>query len=850
MLSFWSWRKYYLCSFTSIVQCPLSKRTTIFLDVILPLALPKTYTYRLPGEFNSLAAIGKRVVVEFGTGKKQYAAIVEKVHENPPKTYQAKYIEGFLDDHAIINSIQMEFWKWISKYYMANIGDVMVAALPGGLRLASESRVLLHPSYQEVIEELTDDEYLVVEALEVQNVLSLSEISKILNLKFIQAKVKSLIEKKAVMVEEEIKQRYQPKMVDFVRLTAKAKNEENLKLYFDALEKAPRQLEVLMTFIQLHQPFSSAPKEVKRGQLQKKAEASSTVVKQLVDKGILEIYQEEIGRLHLTPASIKQKKFSASQSKAYAEMIENFRNKDVVLLHGITSSGKTELYIHLIQEQMKSGKQVLYLLPEIALTTQIVQRLQAVFGEKVGVYHSRFNENERVEVWNQVLKFNPGKFENFQLIIGARSSLFLPFSKLGLVIIDEEHENTFKQYDPAPRYQARDSAIVLAKLHTAKVLLGSATPSLESYYNAKSGKYGLVNLDERHGGIQPPEILVADLKEAQKKKTMKSHFSEKLLQMMEQSLSEGKQIILFQNRRGYAPIMVCETCGNIPQCKNCDVSLTYHKFKKELNCHYCGFHTKLPNSCPSCGDTNLKIKGFGTEKIEEELSIYLKDANIARMDLDTTRAKKAYEQIINKFQEKEIDILVGTQMVTKGLNFDNVGLVGVLNADNLLFFPDFRAFERSYQLMSQVAGRAGRAGERGKVLIQTYNPDHSIIKDVIQSNYVGMYEQEMQERKKFHYPPFHRLIKITLKHRDRKLLAQAAQHLGGKLKRTFGNRLLGPEEPAIARIRNFYLQQLMLKIETSASQTKAKELLKEQLIDFSAHSTYKKIRLAIDVDPF
>jgi len=828
----------------------LPNRATLFVDVLLPLAIPKGFTYRVPFEWNELTEIGKRVVVEFGRGKKQYAGIILKISEKPPTTYQAKYIEAFLDEQPIVNSIQLQFWKWISSYYLANLGEVMTAALPGGLRLASESRLVLHPEYQNSIDRLSDDEYLVVEALEVRNVLSLSEISEILNVKFIQPKIKSLIEKKAILVEEEIKRPYRPKMVTYVRLTAQAEQEEHLKQYFDQLESAPRQLEVLMCFIQLNQRYSTKPKEVKKSELQKVSSASSTLIKQLVEKGIFEFYEKEVGRLDTKSSSLKAKKFSSLQSQAYQAIMQHFKQKEVVLLHGITSSGKTELYIRLIEESMKSGKQVLYLLPEIALTTQIVQRLQAVFGEKVGVYHSRFNENERLEVWNNVLKYNPSKYEDFQLIIGARSALFLPFSQLGLVIIDEEHENTFKQYDPAPRYQARDAAIVLAKMHEAKVLLGSATPSIESYYNASRGKYGLVELNQRHGGIQPPEIIVSDIKTAQRKKKMKSHFSEEMLEMIENCLKEEKQVILFQNRRGYAPVMVCETCGNFPQCKNCDVTLTYHKFKRQLNCHYCGYHTALPNRCPSCGDSNLKIKGFGTEKIEEELAIYLKDAKIARMDLDTTRAKKAYEKLIHAFEEKQIDILVGTQMVTKGLNFEDVGLVGILNADNMLFFPDFRAFERSYQLMSQVAGRAGRKGERGKVLIQTYNPDHQIIKQVIESNYQAMFAHELQERRNFQYPPFYRLIKLTLKHRDQKKTAEGAAALSKELKIGFGGRVLGPEPPAIGRIKNFYLQQILLKLESEISLNKSKKLLSQLLDNFMTESNYKSIRINIDVDPF
>jgi primosomal protein N' (replication factor Y) len=827
----------------------VSDRKTLFVDVILPLALPQTFTYRLPQEWNEYIQVGQRIIVQFGRGKKQYSAIVEKVHEQAPSSYQAKYIEAIIDEQPILHQEQLDFWWWISHYYMAPIGDVMNAALPGGLRLASETRVLLHPNYKAVIDSLSDDEYLVVEALELRNVLDLSEISEILNLKNVHAKMKDLIEKRAVMTEEEIKQRFKPKMVDYVRLSENASKELRLKEIFDELERAPKQLETLMTYIQMAKYYSRELKEVRKLDLQKAVQATSSLINELVKKDIFEVYQVEAGRLQGTAASQSRKSLNEHQQPAFDSIKTHFQEKDVVLLHGITSSGKTEIYIKLIEEAIESGKQVLYLLPEIALTTQIVIRLQAIFGEKVGVFHSRFNENERVEVWHNVLKFNPGHFEDFQIILGARSSLFLPFSKLGLVIVDEEHENTFKQYDPSPRYQARDAAIVLAKMQSAKVLLGSATPSVESYRNAQEGKYGFVNLNKRHGDVQLPEIMVADIKEATKKKKMKSHFSPELIQMMEECLEEKKQVILFQNRRGYSPIKMCESCGNSPTCVNCDVSLTYHKFQKQLNCHYCGYHIKLPNTCPSCGDTNLHVKGFGTEKIEEELAIFLPEAKIARMDLDTTRAKKAYHQIITAFQEKEIDILVGTQMVTKGLDFEDVGLVGVLNADNMLHFPDFRAFERSYQLMSQVSGRAGRKGKRGKVLIQTFNPEHQIIRQVIDSDYLGMYKNELIDRRNFHYPPFYRLIHLTLRHRDKSKLHAAAHHLAGEMKKKFGNRVLGPEEPGIARIRNFYHQNIMLKLEKKASTKKVKEILKVQLEAFNVHSEYKSVRVGVDVDP-
>ncbi|MAY83977.1 MAG: primosomal protein N' [Flavobacteriales bacterium] len=823
---------------------------TYFVDLILPLSLPKTFTYRVPRDWNDLVQVGQRVIVQFGKGRKQYSALIKKIHETAPAEYEAKYILSIVDEFPILSERQLEFWDWLAEYYMANIGEVMTAALPAGLRLASESKIVLHPDYQSVVNDLSDDEFLLIEALELRQVLKIEEIADILEVKHVQPKLRKMIEKKAIMVEEEIKLRFKPKMVDYVRLSEQYRSEEDLQKAFDQLERAQRQLEVLMNYIQMSNHFSSNPEEVRKLDLQKQSNASASLLNELVKKGIFEVYAVESGRLQTEEASKEAKALSTHQQTAYEEVKKGFDENKTVLLHGVTSSGKTEIYIKLIQEAIEQKKQVLYLLPEIALTTQIVQRLQLIFGEKIGVYHSRFNENERVEVWNAVNKFNPGHYEDFQIILGARSALFLPFQDLGLVIIDEEHESTFKQYDPAPRYQARDSAIYLAIMQNAKVLLGSATPSIESFYHAQEGKYHYVQLNKRYGEIQLPEILVADIAEATKRKQMKSHFSPELLKMMEESLEDKKQIILFQNRRGYSPILICETCGNAPQCINCDISLTYHKYKKQLNCHYCGYHIPLPSTCPSCGDTNLRVKGFGTEKIEEELAIYLPEARIQRMDLDTTRAKQAYHQIITSFQEGEVDILVGTQMVTKGLDFENVALVGVLNADNLLHFPDFRSFERAYQLMSQVAGRAGRKGKRGRVLIQTYNPDHQIIRQLIDHDYEGMYRNELIDRRNFRYPPFFRMITLTLRHRDKAKVGKAAAYLTDQMKGAFADRVLGPEAPMVERVRTFYLQQIVLKLEKGLPLKKSKSVLRDILNHFQSMDEYKSIRLGIDVDPF
>ena len=826
-------------------------RITYFVDLVLPLPIPNLYTYRVPKEWNEELAVSKRVIVQFGKGTKMYTAIILKVHEKAPE-YEAKYIESILDEAPIVNEYQLKLWKWIESYYMATPGDVMNAALPSSLKLASETKILLHAEYRDVMEDLSDNEYLIVEALEVRHELNLAEIAEILGIKNIHSYIKRLIEKKAIVVEEELKRRYKPKMESYVQLSNEANDEERLKKIFDELGRAPKQLELLMGFIQLNQRYGSKPKVVKKLDLQKMTNSTAAGVNALVKKGVFEVFEQEINRINIDEIGNKDAfKLNENQVVAFDSINKHFEDEKVTLLHGVTSSGKTEIFIQLIEEQVKKGKQVLYLLPEIALTAQIVGRLRKVFGDKVGVYHSKYNENERVEVWNEVLTFQQDQpDQRFQIILGARSALFLPYSNLGLIIVDEEHESTFKQYDPAPRYQARDASIVLAKLHGANVLLGSATPSIESYQNAKEGKFGLVELFKRHGNVQMPEILCADIKEATRKKKMKSLFSPLLFDAMEEALENKEQIILFQNRRGYSPIMICETCGHTAGCKNCDVGLTYHKYKNVLNCHYCGYYIPMPKVCPACGDTSIKVKGFGTEKIEEEIGILFPEAKVARMDLDTTRAKNAYHTIINQFENHEVDILVGTQMVTKGLDFSNVSLVGVLNADNMLHFPDFRSYERSYQLMSQVAGRAGRKSKRGKVIIQSYNPDHQIIRNVIDNDYTTMFKNEIIDRRNFKYPPFYRLIQVTLRHREVAAVNRAADYFARDMKAIFGNRVLGPEFPGIAKIRNSYHKQIILKIEKKASIQSAKEHLRTIYTNAINLKEFKGVRVMFDVDPY
>ncbi len=822
---------------------------TKFIDVILPLSVPNLFTYRLPFELNEDIQIGQRAVVPFGKGSKLYSALVKHIHHSPPNEYQAKYVESLLDDQPIVNEQQLKHWDWIADYYIANPGDVYNAALPGALKLASETKVVLNNDFdKEAIKDLTDNEYLIYEALEVRNILSLQEISEILDVKNVHKFVKSLIEKRVIVVEEELKRKFKPKIISYIRLSKFANEEKNLQQIFDNLKRANKQLETLLSFIHLSKRYQQ-PIGVKKLDLQNSTQVTSSMINEMVKKNIFEVYDVAVDRIgKYNNELIGKKTLNEHQVKAYQEIKESFKSKDVVLLHGVTGSGKTEIYIKLIQETIEKGEQVLYLLPEIALTTQLITRLQKVFGDIIGVYHSKFNENERVEVWNKVLDFKGIKSSKFQIVMGARSALFLPFSKLGLIIIDEENETSFKQYHPAPRYNARDASIVLANIHHAKVLMGSATPAVETYWNALQKKYGLVELNQRHGGVQLPEVLCADIKEASRKKLMKSHFSPLLMEHMEEAFKNKEQVILFQNRRGYAPFLLCEECGHVPECINCDVSLTYHKFAHLLKCHYCGTNKKMPTTCAACGSSRVTLKGFGTEQIEEELPLFFPKIKVARMDADTTRAKNAYHLLISDFEDGLIDVLVGTQMVTKGLDFDNVSVVGILNADNMLNFPDFRAFERSYQLMSQVSGRAGRK-KRGKVIVQTYDPYHPIIRQVINHDYLGMYQDEIVQRKKFKYPPFQRLIYFSFKHKDQEILNAGAAEFTNELKAKFGDRVLGPEFPVISRIKNLYHKNTMLKVEREISVSKTRKLILAVKNKFEAFSKYKSVRITIDVDP-
>jgi primosomal protein N' (replication factor Y) len=762
----------------------MAERITYFVDVILPLSIPNKYTYRVPFELNHDIELGKRVVVPFGKAK-YYTAIIARIHEEVPKNYTAKYIEVVLDETPIVVPKQFHLWNWISEYYMADIGDVMNAALPSNFKLASETIIALHPEYENAHITLSEREALILDALILREELTLKEVSEIVQIKTVQPLIKSLIEKRVAIVSEELKAKYSPKYATFITLNADYTEDNALSEVLNTLESSKRnekQVSALLKVVQHVQSDQKEPLPVLQKTLLNE-DVSASALKTLQKKGIIEIFTAEISRLSDKHDVVEKiKALSPSQDRCLTEINKHFEELDTVLLHGVTSSGKTEIYVKLIEKALAQNEQVLFLLPEIALTTQLISRLRKYFGDLVGVYHSRFNQNERVEIWHHVKENDPHKY---RIILGARSAVFLPYQNLGLIIVDEEHENSFKQYDPAPRYNARDVAIVLGKLYQAKIVLGSATPSIESYFNAQEGKYGLVELFERYGGVQMPEIQVADLEKETKQKTMRSHFSSLLIREMEASFERGEQVILFQNRRGYNPIWNCEMCAWTPQCVNCDVSLTYHKSSNALKCHYCGYFISPPSSCGNCGSRKLKMLGFGTEKIEDELAIYFPNKAVQRMDMDTTRVKNAYEQIIQDFETGEVDVLIGTQMVTKGLDFDNVGLVGILSADQLLNFPDFRAFERAYQLMSQVSGRAGRKQKRGKVIVQSFNPHHWIIQKVMEHAYLDMYTQEILERKNFHYPPFFRLIYVRLRHKNEHALAAGAQDLANKLKAVF-----------------------------------------------------------------
>ncbi len=819
---------------------------TLYADVLLPLSLPVLYTYRIPEAFREEIAPGMRVSVQFGP-KRIYSVLVKKVHPRKPDYHTIKDILSLLDESPVVLEVQYRFWEWIAGYYLCTEGEVMKAALPSGLRLESESRIFPDPDFQR-IESLSDDALGLLKTIDKEGA-NINELIKGRSKRSGVALINELIIKGAIFTEEELMERYRPKRATFIGLDPDL-SEDKLNELLDDLGRAPRQQEIILEFVDRTNFFSdSGTPELERANFLKKSNGSAAALNALLKKGIMVQYQKEIGRLTYgnDTDSSKPKKLTSDQHLVFQEIKALHKENDVTLLFGVTSSGKTEIYIHLIDEQLKSGKQVLYLLPEIALTTQIIERLQRVFGSAIGVYHSRLNDAERVEIWFNVL--HTEKKDSYRIILGARSALFLPFSNLGLIIVDEEHENTYKQQDPAPRYHARDTAIMLAQMHSAKVVLGTATPSLESYQNARTGKFGFTELKERFENLELPEIVIANLHEAYRKRVIRSHFTPLLLNTIEETLERNEQVLLFQNRRGFSPFIECKECGFIPRCKNCAVSMTYHREMNRLVCHYCGYTAENTGICSNCGSSMIQTKGFGTEKIETEIAHFFPDARIARMDLDTTRKKRSYAQIIHDFEQNKIQILVGTQMISKGLDFKNVYVVGILNADNMLNFPDFRAYERSYQLMSQVSGRAGRTRKRGKVIIQTSNPEHPVIRDVVQHDYDHMFRDQLKERKSFHYPPYSRLIRITLKHYDRDKLDKASLELAHRLRETLGDRILGPEAPIINRIQRKFIKDILIKIEKSKKTSELKGMVLAILRQFEQLALYRSVQVSVDVDP-
>ena len=829
-------------------------RVTYFADILLPLPLEATFTYRVPQELEGRVAFGVRVIVPFGRSK-LYSGLVVRVHTEAPQEWATKYIVDVMDERPVVSERQFRLWQWMADYYLCTLGEVMAAALPSALKLASETKIKLHPDFSGDVTVLNPFELRIAEALTHREEMTVAEVAKAAQVQKILPVIKSMVEKRVIITDEEIRNPYKPKRETVVRLAEAYAAEAPFMALLDQLNTSSRtapQADLLLSFMMLTRRDGQYDfqAEVPKAQLLQAREVTPARLQTLLKKGVLVAEEHIISRLADISSldEVSSIQFTAPQQTALDQIHDSFAKNPVTLLHGVTGSGKTEIYIQLIDEVLKQGKQVLYLLPEIALTSQIVNRLRRYFGEKVGVYHSRFNEYERVEIWNRVLGQGSEVENKYQLILGARSALLLPYQNLGLIIVDEEHDPSYKQQDPAPRYHARDCAIVLAGMHHAPVLLGTATPSLESYYNVELGKYGLVQLTERFSRHQLPEIWVVNMSAATRQKQVQGIFSNFLIEKIGEALDKKEQVILFQNRRGYAVRMICHTCESMPTCKYCDVTLTYHKKTNLLKCHYCGYAIEVPHECPTCHSTDIEMKGFGTEKVEDTLAELFPQASIARMDLDTTRSKNSYQQIITDFEQHKTDILVGTQMVTKGLDFDRVSVVGILNADALVSFPDFRAFERAYQLLAQVSGRAGRKDVPGKVVIQSYQPNHPALKYVESNDFAAMYQSQIAERREYHFPPVARLVKITLKHPDEKVVAAAATALAGPLRQAFPGRVLGPEAPLVSRIQNFFLKEFWVKLPKDNHLASYKLRLREILKAFQSAKEHKTVRVVVNVD--
>ncbi len=811
----------------------------MYAEIIIPLALPKNYTWLIPEQMLETVRVGCRVEVNLGKNKK-YAGVVKKVHDEKPEFFEPKEILNILDTEPVVFEEQLQLWEWMASYYMCSEGEVMAAALPSHFKLSSETIVVFNEEYGDHFSALDHDEYLVAEALLIKKELKLSEVQQVLDSSHVYPVISKLIQKKVCYVWEALKQGYSPKKEVYVVLNPEYNNEEKLSDLLNNWSRAPKQMELLLSYLHLIKTMG----EVTKSELLKKSGASEAQLKGLVDKNILIIEKRSVDRLQYLPKNIKiDFELSSLQQEAFEKIKNSFLEKPVCLLHGVTSSGKTQIYIRLIEQYILQGKQVLYMLPEIALTSQIIRRLQKHFGGYIGIYHSKFNPNERVEIWNKV------KNGELKVVLGARSSIFLPYNNLGLIICDEEYDTSFKQQDPAPRYNGRDAAVYFASLFKANVLLGSATPSLESYHNATTGKYGLAELMQRYGDVHLPQIEIIDTKKIVQKDRSKVMLSPQLVEEINKTVAKHKQVILFQNRRGYSPYQVCQVCGWIPQCKYCDVSLTYHKFSNKLICHYCGTTYPPITICPACGNHHFMQRNFGTEKIEEQLLEEFPDYKIARMDVDTVRGKNAHDVLIQQFEQGKIDILVGTQMVVKGLDFDNVDLVGILDADGLLHFADFRVNERAFQLMEQVSGRAGRRAGIGKVLLQTMQPQHPLLQIIQRHDYRAMYDAEIESRKQFFYPPFSRLIHLTFKHKMKDVVERGAHQFANSLRSKYENYIIGPAEPVINKIRNLYLMELLLKLPRDTKLiTQCKQDILHQVAVLHNERSFRSVVIVPDVD--
>ena len=827
------------------------ERRTLFCDVLLPVPVPLLFTYRVPFDLNETLQPGCRVVVQFGK-KKILTGIVAELHDRAPDAYDARYLLEQLDEQPVVQPVQLKLFQWMADYYMCTPGEVLNVALPSGLKLSSQSQVQLHPdfSYRTSEHSFNDKEKLLLDTLLEKQTMSYADVENLLGQKSLYQLFKNLLAKEAILLFEQVKDKYKPKTVRKLRLQeGLVQDHASLEALFKALESHPKQADVLLKYLR-EVPVLKNPERNQAGLTKAElvdAQISPSSVRTLVKNGILEEFEETVPRFWIPEGdSSIDIHLTEEQQTAREQILHHFESKDTVLLHGITGSGKTELYISLIREAIDNGTQVLYLLPEIALTTQIVGRLKKIFGGQMGVYHSRFSDNERVEVWQGVLN------GNFPLVVGVRSSIFLPFHNLGLIIVDEEHETSYKQYDPAPRYHARDTALVLSRMHGGKTLLGSATPSVESYFQADQDKFGLVELMKRYGNAQLPHIQLSDTRVAQKHKTMKAMFTQELVEALKTRVQKQEQAIIFQNRRGYSPYINCEECSWIPKCVNCAVSLTYHMRANELRCHYCGLKEYVPTACPACGSHKIKTVGYGTEKLEESLRLLVPEATVERMDLDTTRRKNSFQTMLDDFGDGKIDILVGTQMISKGLDFEGVTLVGIFDADRMLHYPDFRSHERTFQLVTQVAGRAGRSSKPGQVIVQTSNLEQPILEKIIQGDYLGLYRNEIRERREYFYPPFSRLIRLVVRHTEKELTELAAKDLTARLQEKLSKeRVLGPEEPLVGRIRGLYLMHITIKLERQGIDVAAvKQFILEQSQQLMSEKAYKKVDVVPDVDPY